>query len=40
MSKRKQKYKQEAAQQEEMLQKLARMTQNLIESQRENQQIL
>lgn len=37
---RKQQYKQQAAQQEEMLQKLAKMTQNIIEKQREKQQIL
>ncbi|OKH39690.1 NC domain-containing protein [[Phormidium ambiguum] IAM M-71] len=36
---KKQKYKQDAIKQEEMLQKLAKMTQNLIEKQRENQQI-
>ncbi|MFB2893097.1 lecithin retinol acyltransferase family protein [Aerosakkonemataceae cyanobacterium BLCC-F50] len=36
---KKQKYKQQAMQQEEMLQKLAKMTQDLIEKQRDNQQI-
>ncbi|MFB2936022.1 lecithin retinol acyltransferase family protein [Aerosakkonemataceae cyanobacterium BLCC-F154] len=37
---KKQQYKQQATQQEEMLQKLAKMTQNLIEKQQGNQQIL
>ena len=37
---RKQQYKQQATQQEEMLQKLAKMTQSLIEKQRENQPIV
>ncbi|HEY9301932.1 MAG TPA: lecithin retinol acyltransferase family protein [Phormidium sp.] len=36
---RKQKYKQEATQQEEMLQKLAKMTQSIIEKQQGNQKI-
>lgn len=36
---KKQKYQQEAIKQEEMLQKLAKITQNLIEKQQENQQI-